>query len=230
MRLPHLVFVAGLIGALSPIAAAAEEQPQIAVNIGVVSSYTFRGVSQVKNYDPAVQGGADLTYGVGYAGVWASNVNFFNKDHAELDLYGGVRPRAGGFTLDLGGVYYAYPGQPSGADEAYFEFKAGASHPLGPATLGAVVYYSPNYFGPGSQNAAYFEANVVTPVSSNLTFSGAVGRQQIEGPGDYTTWNAGLTLSLGSHLSLDGRYVDTSAHSFGKPYHARAVVGVKATF
>ncbi|MGZ5956737.1 MAG: TorF family putative porin [Caulobacteraceae bacterium] len=232
MKTSLLLASAALGLALVAGAASAEPiKPAVAFNAGVVSDYVFRGVSQTHNYDPAVQGGIDVTYGAGYAGVWASNVGFFNGTDAEVDLYGGVRPSAAGFSFDFGGIYYAYPGQPSGSGEGYFEFKGAASHPVGPATLGAAVYYSPNFFGPGSLHATYYEANLAVPVyKDKVSLSGALGRQTIEGPGDYTTWNAGVTWNFMPHLAVDARYWDTDVHSFGKPYHARAVVGVKATF
>ncbi len=230
MKLSFLIASTAVGLAMAAGAAQAEVKPQVSVNVGVVSNYAFRGVSQTGNYDPAVQGGADLTYGVGYAGVWASNVKFGNGTDAEVDLYGGVRPSLGGFSFDFGGIYYAYPGQPSGSDEGYFEFKAAGSHPIGPATLGAAVYYSPNFFGPGSLTGVYYEANLAVPVVKNVSLSGALGRQEVEGPGDYTTWNLGATWSFAKHLAVDVRYWDTDTHSFGKIYGSRGVVGLKATF
>ncbi len=73
-------------------AALAQSAPTFAVNVGITSDYVFRGFSQTHEYDPGVQGGVDATMGLGYAGVWASNVGFGNGTDAEVDLYGGVRP------------------------------------------------------------------------------------------------------------------------------------------
>ena len=44
-------------------------------NLGATSDYVFRGVSQNDN-DPTIQGGIDFGYGILYAGVWASGLNF----------------------------------------------------------------------------------------------------------------------------------------------------------
>ncbi|MBS3695820.1 hypothetical protein KGD90_31985, partial [Rhodococcus qingshengii] len=46
-----------------------------------------------------------------------------------------------------GVVGYLYPGQPEGADYDYVGLKAAASRAVGHATLGAAVYYSPDFFG-----------------------------------------------------------------------------------
>ena len=74
--------------------AAMAEELKLSYNLGATSDYVFRGVSQTQE-DPAIQGGIDATYGIGYAGVWASNVDFGADDPtAEIDLYAGVRQHA----------------------------------------------------------------------------------------------------------------------------------------
>ncbi|MDZ4317828.1 MAG: TorF family putative porin, partial [Phenylobacterium sp.] len=56
-------------------AAAAQESP-VSFNLGVASDYVYRGVSQTDE-GPQVFGGVDLAIGeMGYAGIWASNVDF----------------------------------------------------------------------------------------------------------------------------------------------------------
>src|SRR5204862_3642097 len=85
-------------------AAQAQDAPEFkaAFNIGANTDYVFRGVSQTDE-DPSIFGGVDLTIGsIGYAGVWASNVDFGNGTDAEVDLYAGVKPEVGPVTLDLG--------------------------------------------------------------------------------------------------------------------------------
>jgi uncharacterized protein (TIGR02001 family) len=129
--------------------AAMADELKLAYNIGVTSDYVFRGVSQTQE-DPAVQGGVDATYGMGYAGVWASNVDFGSKNPStEVDFYAGVKPTVGDTSLDLGVIYYSYTkdkGLTPGA-YSYLELKAAASRTFGPATLGAAVYYSPEFPG-----------------------------------------------------------------------------------
>jgi uncharacterized protein (TIGR02001 family) len=131
-------------------------------NIAGTSDYVFRGISQTDN-DPALQGVADFGYGILYAGVWASMVDFKDAPpaNAEVDWYGGIKPvwKSGHFfgdvTFDFGVIYYSYPGaDPAGAlpvatnDPNYVEFKAGYSwsslHPS--LVTGSTVFYSPDYF------------------------------------------------------------------------------------
>ncbi len=211
--------------------AAMAEELKLAYNIGVVSDYVFRGVSQTQE-DPAVQGGVDASYGIGYAGIWASNVDFgTHNPSTEVDFYAGVKPTVADTSLDLGVLYYSYTkdkGLTPGAF-SYLELKAAASRTFGPATFGAAVYYSPEFPGK-TGHATYGELNVSAPIAKKLTLSGAVGRQNIQKAADYTTWNAGVTYALTDKFSLDLRYWDTDEHSFGQIYHSRAVASIKAAF
>jgi uncharacterized protein (TIGR02001 family) len=148
-------------------APAAEEARTLkaAFNFGVTSDYIFRGVSQNAR-NPAVQGGVDLTYGIAYAGLWASAVKFGDhtaalpyKASAEVDFYAGIKPvlktAMGEFNFDLGAIYYAYPGA---ADSIriggvnfglqkldYYEFKAGVNKDLWKdGNLATTIFFSPN--------------------------------------------------------------------------------------
>jgi uncharacterized protein (TIGR02001 family) len=202
--------------------------PKVSFNIGAASDYVFRGVSQTDE-DPQVFGGVDVTMGQFYVGAWASNVDFYDSTDAEIDVYAGFKPTLGAVSLDLAAIYYGYIDQPSGADYDYFEFKAAGSVPVGKGSLGAAVYYSPDFFG-AVDDAWYYEVNGSIGITDKLSASAALGRQELEGPGDYTTWNVGLGYALNSHLGIDVRYHDSSAHEFGKLYDSRGVVSLKATF
>ena len=69
---------------------------QYSASLTLTSDYVWRGVSQTLG-DPAVQGSFDYEHNSGlYAGVWASNVDFFDPsapgasvaddDNADLEL------------------------------------------------------------------------------------------------------------------------------------------------
>lgn len=205
--------------------------PSIAWNVAATSDYVFRGVSQTEE-DAAISGGVDLTSGTFYAGAWASNVAFPGDPdtNAEIDLYAGVRPEFAGWVWDIGAVGYFYTGQPAGADYDYVEARVAASRAIGPATIGAAVYWSPDYFGAAEDEATYVEANAAFSPAEKWTVSGAVGRQFLSSDLDYTTWNLGVARQLTDNLALDVRYHDTDAHDFGDIYGSRAVVSLKAAF
>lgn len=126
-------------------------------NAGVFSDYRFRGFSQTDE-GAALQVGVDATAGGIYGGAWASNVDFGDDTEVEVDFYGGYRTVVGGFNVDVGGVVYLYMGSPAGTDYDYVEIKAAASRAIGPVTVGAVAYWSPDFFG-ADEKATYVEAN-----------------------------------------------------------------------
>lgn len=201
----------------------------VSANVAVTSDYVFRGVSQTGEA-PAIQAGVDLTHGLAYAGAWGTNVDFGDDTDAELDLYAGVRPRFGGFDWDFGVVGYFYTGQPDGADYDYIELKAAASRAIGPATVGAAVFWSPDFFGASEDEATYAEVNAAYAPADRWTISGAVGRQWVSSDFDYATWNLGAGYQLTERLALDVRYHDTDQSGFGDGYGSRAVATLKAAF
>ena len=217
--------------ALAGAAHAADGGPSIAFNIGANTDYVFRGFSQTDE-DPSVFGGADVSMGIGYAGVWVSNVDFGNGTDAEFDLYAGIKPTAGPVSFDIAVIYYGYIDAPSGSHEAYWEGKVAASVPAGPATLGAAVYYSPEFFGK-TGDAFYYEVNAAVPVpNTKFTVSGALGRQEIDKAADYTTWNAGVGFALNDHIGFDVRYSDTNLSNAvsGGLADSRVVGAIKITW
>lgn len=210
---------------LAASSASAQDGPQIAWNVGVFSDYVFRGYSQTDE-EAAIQGGVDLTMGSFYAGAWASNVDFGDDTTAEVDLYGGFRTETGGFAVDLGVVTYLYVEAPDGTDYDYVEFKAAASRAIGPVTAGAVVYYSPDFFGL-DEEATYVEGNVAFTPAEKWTVSAAVGYQALDVNDDYTTWNAGVAYAVTDNLAIDIRYHDTDVDG---PLSEDRVVGALKVF
>ncbi|WP_439477902.1 TorF family putative porin [Brevundimonas sp.] len=202
-----LACAAAVATLLTAGAASAQETPEIAWNLGVTTDYVFRGYSQTAE-DPAIFGGVDLTVGSFYAGAWASNVEFGDDTDAEVDIYGGYRTEAAGFAVDVGVVGYLYVSAPAGADYDYAEFKAAVSRAIGPVTLGAAAYWSPDFFG-ADEEAVYVEASAAFSPAPQWTVSGAVGHQSLDVNADYATWNAGIAYAFTDHVAIDVRYHDT---------------------
>lgn len=115
-------------GAFAADAAPAEAKSPhtLTGNAGIFSQYIFRGLTQT-NGKPALQGGLDYSHESGlYAGTWLSNISWLRENlssarttagtynsegHLEADFYGGYKMGlAEDVTLDLGGLYYYYPG------------------------------------------------------------------------------------------------------------------------
>jgi uncharacterized protein (TIGR02001 family) len=198
---------------------------QVAFNAGIATTYTFRGVRQTIDSDdnstPEVFGGIDWSGGPNlYAGAWVSNTGHSNSNGIETDLYGGWKPKAGPVTFDLGVIYYTYSNSNDGFvtnDLNTLEWKGAATVGLGPATLGAGVYYSDDYISSG-KSSTYWELNGSIPVKDNVFLSGAVGNFKAKvfdlfsgGSSDnYTTWNIGVTVPVTDKVTLDARYVGTN--------------------
>jgi uncharacterized protein (TIGR02001 family) len=136
--------------AIHPAAAQDEDSTlgipgEFSANVAITTDYRFRGITQ-SDENPAIQGGFDYNIGVAedigiYAGVWASSVDFNDGDQAsiEVDYYGGVTAEFVGIGLDVGLIYYTYPGASSGLDYDYLEGKIALSYsPIESLTLGHV--------------------------------------------------------------------------------------------
>jgi uncharacterized protein (TIGR02001 family) len=131
-------------------AQAAAPEYTITGNAGLFSDYRFRGYTQT-DYRPAFQGGIDFAHQSGfYLGNWNSNVSsqVFNGASLEMDFYGGYKTTFGDFGLDVGTIYYYYPGTGGpavpGFEAKNWEVYVGGSY--GPVSL--KYYYSfTDFFG-----------------------------------------------------------------------------------
>jgi uncharacterized protein (TIGR02001 family) len=194
-------------------AALAEDQFAWSASLTGTSDYVFRGISQTDN-DPTIQGSIGATYGMFYAGAWASGLDWGAGSDAEIevDYYAGITPTWGGANFDFGVIYYNYPGT-HGND--VLELKAGVKGEILPKlTAGFTYYYSPDYndldYGVYEGTAAYElpKTWVFTP-----SISGTVGEvDQYSAGDDYAYWNAGLALAV-DNLTFDFRYWDSDIAS-----------------
>lgn len=214
------LLICGVFAAVAAAPALAQEVT-ISGNVALTTDYAFRGISQTDE-SPAIQGGFDLSAGSFYAGAWASNINFGTGGaNMELDVYGGYKFDAGPVAFDVGIIGYLYPGAADdGAELDYWEGYIKPSIALSDqASLGAAVYYSPEFTGE-SGDAFYYEINGSFAATPELSFSGAVGMQTVDtngfffGEDDYTTWNVGGTYSA-MGLGFDLRYVGTDIDNVG---------------
>jgi uncharacterized protein (TIGR02001 family) len=207
------ILSAALVGGLALPAQAAELE--LGGTATFTTDYVFRGLSQTGG-EPAVQASLDATYGIFYAGMWGSNVNF--ADSLEIDYYVGITPEWQGISFDIAGLEYTYPGDNSALD--YFELKTGASYTFFEAlTLGVTNYWSPDFADDGSDALEFggeyaFSGKLFNFFSPSV--SGLLGWQWYDNAGpDYTYWNVGLTLGFLDNWSADVRYWDTDVSSTG---------------
>jgi uncharacterized protein (TIGR02001 family) len=200
--------------------------PVYTFSVTAASNYIFRGVSQTENNFTGF-GLARGDYEDFYAAAGMEHVDFHNSIDAEYDLYLGWKPSIYDFNFDLGAVRWGYVDEPSHVSIDTVELKGAVSHTFGPATLGAVVYFAPDYFGTG-HNGTYTEGNATYAVIENLSASAAVGYQRDAVGTSHAAWNVGADYTIMKHFTLDVRYYDTDGHELGKLYNSHFVVAIKA--
>ena len=158
-------------------------QADITGNIGVVSKYVLRGISNTasgsaENDGTAVQGGLDWSHASGlYAGYWGSNLDYVTTspggtansvNGVENDLYAGYKAKMGSVTLNLGAIYYYYLNMDEG-NAVELVAAVGA----GPVTLG-MKYLTDDVFW-GNQGDIYWTADYTQPLPSDFTFGASLG-------------------------------------------------------
>jgi uncharacterized protein (TIGR02001 family) len=110
--------------------ALADSPHSVSANIGAVSNYIWRGVTQTGD-QAAVQGGLDYAHSSGfYAGTWISNIDNIDwgddSPGYELDLYAGYGGSVNDdFSYDISTIYYAYP---DGRDSDFWEIGASGTY------------------------------------------------------------------------------------------------------
>ncbi|HZD91955.1 MAG TPA: TorF family putative porin [Pseudolabrys sp.] len=216
----------------APVVAPAPSPFDVAFGTTFTTDYRLRGISQTDR-NPAIQGFFEADYTATpwltlYAGLWGSNVSFAD---AEFDISGGGRFTYGIFGLDLGFVYYEYPGPTAGVNISYGEFYAKPSVKVTDwLTLNGQIYGGDNWGNTG--NSAWWYAGGATitlpqfmPLGITTSLSGNVGYQTYAsaiGNKDYAHWDAGVTFGYKA-VSLDLRYIDTNIGQNDAPAQCNAV-------
>jgi uncharacterized protein (TIGR02001 family) len=217
----YLHLVLGCAGVFAATPAPAEDLGGgFTINGGatVVSDYRFRGISQT-NRRFAIQGTASLSHSSGfYATVWGSSIDDYvaNGGDAELDLIGGWRHSWGGTTLDLGVLYYYYPGS-GGANTDFAEPYVSIAHTFGPVTAKATANYAPSQsglsIGAGDEDNLYLAGDLSaaipdTPVSLTAHYGHSFGPSYLTIGDEYSDWSVGASVTW-HNLSVGVAYVDT---------------------
>ncbi|WP_345549132.1 TorF family putative porin [Microbulbifer aestuariivivens] len=213
MKKIAFALTAGAMALATSSAVNAEAGLSASANLGVVTDYKFRGVSQTDG-NPAIQGGVDLDFGNGiYLGTWASQVDFAepageeNTDF-EQDFYLGYSGElSSGIAYDVGYIYYAYHG--SNQDEDYQEIYGSIS--ISDLTLG--LAYSDDYWdSTGEFYYPYAEYSFALP--SDMSLGLHVGANLfdevgfLEGEDTYLDYSITLGKEFGA-LSLSASVVGT---------------------
>ena len=205
-----------------PTAVHAEDAPSTSFNVGVVSDYRYRGISQSR-LKPALQGGADYSNPNGlYLGTWLSTIKW-TKDaggggDVEWDLYGGYKGEISKtVSYDVGGLYYFYPSNKLGNVAGLVN--ANTFEIYGAVTFGPVTAkYSnalTNTFGNvNSKNSGYLDLSASFDLGSGFSLAPHIGHQEIKGSVGFSYTDYSLTLGkdMGGGISLSAALIGTDAN------------------
>lgn len=234
-----LILAAAVGAAFASVAAAAEPASPhtFTGNVGLVSDYLFRGISQ-SHGKPAIQGGFDYAHASGfYAGLWGSSISWVSDAQnvsvpVEIDVYGGYKNGfAGDWTYDLGVITYNYPGSKNVTANASAKadtvevygaigwkwLTAKYSH----TTSSHFVAWYGGVAGAdttkGTKGSNYLELNANYDLGNGWGVNGHVGKQKVNNyvksgntDASYSDWKIGVTKDVGVGV-VGLAYSDTSS-------------------
>ncbi len=187
----------------------------LSYNVGVVTDYRYRGISQSR-LKPALQGGIDFAHKSGfYLGTWASSIKWI-KDagggaSVEWDVYGGYKGTAGPVGYDVGVLTYQYPGHDLAVSPVTTEIYAAGT--VGPATL-KYSHAVTNLFGfADSKGSFYLDASATFDLGSGWSLVPHVGYQKVKNfsPASYTDYSVTVGKDFGNGISASAAVVGTDA-------------------
>ncbi|MFZ6843234.1 TorF family putative porin [Undibacterium sp. RuTC16W] len=213
---------ASLAGSLAH-AEDAKPDNEVSFNIGAISDYRYRGISQTR-LDPALQGGADYTHNPTgfYAGTWLSTIKW-TKDaggsgNVEWDIYAGKRGEiVKDISYDVGVLSYVYPS--NGLSSVPGFANANTTEIYGQVGYGPVyAKYShsvTNLFGfVNSKNSGYLDIGANVEFTPGYTLNLHAGHQTVKNNTAYayTDWKVGVTTEYAG-VTFSAAAVATKADS-----------------
>jgi uncharacterized protein (TIGR02001 family) len=236
---------------------AQEPASSVTFNIGAVSDYRYRGISQSR-LKPAVQGGLDWSGPGGlYLGAWASTIKWIKDAEGdagyELDVYGGFKGEISkDLTFDVGVLAYLYPGASTKKWDAIYK-SPDTTEVYGALTFGPITtklsYAVTNLFGnydfaknKDSKGSWYLDFSGTFDLGAGITMVPHLGYQKVQNIANASYTDYSLTFSKDfsgfvASAGLVGTGADknfyvpgvaaNSTKFLGKP---AVVVGVKYNF
>lgn len=231
-----LVALAATIAATAGVLLPSAAQAQVAFNVGAVTDYRYRGVSQSR-LKPALQGGVDYTAGAFYIGTWASTIKWIKDGggdaNVEIDVYGGYKGEiTKELTYDVGVLTYVYPSNKLNPSADTTEIYGALTY--GPATLKYSHSVTNLFAVPDSKNSGYFDLSATFDVGG-ISVVPHIGYTKVGNNGDldYTDYSltaskdfSGIVVSAG----IVGADLKTFAPNGKRLDKTGLVLGVKYNF
>lgn len=239
MVTPRLSLAAAAAALLASTVAApaAAADSSVAFNVGAVTDYRYRGISQSR-LKPALQGGVDYTAGGFYAGAWGSTIQWIKDGgggaDVEVDIYGGYKLELAKDTvLDLGVLTYQYPS--NGLNPSPNTTEVYGALTFGPVTA-KYSHSTTNLFGfANSKGSGYLDISGSFEVAG-ITVTPHIGRQTVKNNGGFTYTDYSVTLSKEiAGVVWSAALVDTDTKAYTGPGgkdlgKASLVLGAKVNF
>jgi uncharacterized protein (TIGR02001 family) len=174
----------------------------VAFGVAVITDYIADGITQT-DHKPAVQAYIEPSYGIFYAGIWASNVSFSGDTGLEGRVYAGIRPELGSLSFDFGYLHGFYT---NGVADPWDELDASVEFAAGNATLGTGVAYIITSGDVTPEVTAAYDLGNGFEVSGRLAYVIYSDPTLI----DYATWDAGASWTWNDKIKFDVRYYDSA--------------------
>ena len=179
----------------------------------LMSDYVSRGVTQ-SNGNPSVTAYGEARYNIGdtqrYAGVQGWSVKLPTDPAAEIDLYGGVRQTIGKFAIDLGAIYYLYPGN---TNQYWINNTTGTV--LNQQTRPAGIPIGSTYFATTAKDPSFLE--LYAKPTFNITESFTVGANLYYSP-NWNRYGFNSTYVSGTAKYTFGETGFSVSGEFGRQY------------
>ena len=148
------------------------------------TDYAFRGTS-FSEFDPAIQGSFDWSYGPWFAGAWGSSTKPENSGSTfEIDYYFGWSDTVAGLDVTISPLLYTFPGQGGTIDDTTFELWTSWGYGFadfpGAPYVQLDVNWSPRYFNDGD-SALYWKPSIAFSLPNGFGLDIAYGYQDVGG-------------------------------------------------
>ena len=265
MKKPALSLITLVLASSAAVAqtatpAAPEPASTLSFNVGVVTDYRYRGISQ-SSRNPAVQIGADYAHKSGfYIGAWHSTIQWITdnsmvatattvKGAGELDIYGGYKGEiAKGLGFDVGMLRYEYLGntlEDTGGTKYGIYDNASTTEVYGALSYGMfTAKYSfsttPLFGYLKSQGSGYLDLSATVDLGNGLSVVPHFGAQSVANVpvAAYNDYSVTLNKDFGNGLVASVAFVTTNAdkNNYARPIDSKflgesaGVIGLKYTF
>jgi uncharacterized protein (TIGR02001 family) len=156
---------------------------EVSANVGMTTDYIWRGNTQASG-DASFSGGLDADLGGGLAvGTWVGSLGASTNDDAnyELDVYASYGFDVGGVGVEVGYIYYAYPGA---ADDALDFEDIYVSLGYGPVSFSYYELLDAEDAGVDADEGTYLSLDYEIALPGDFTATLHYGSEEFENSAD----------------------------------------------